>query len=122
VCEHLIRSFSRRNGILGAAIFVPGADLPVLTRNQLRLVLRIAAAYGEKVDAQRLPEIAATIGSGLALRALAREALDLVPVAGWALKGAVAYAGTLALGEAAVRYFELRASTQQQAAASRAAS
>src|SRR5581483_2443590 len=26
VCEHLIQSFSRRNGILGAAVFVPGAD------------------------------------------------------------------------------------------------
>ena len=34
--------------------------------------------------------------------------LDLVPVAGWALKGAVAYAGTKAIGEAAVRYFEER--------------
>ena len=34
--------------------------------------------------------------------------LDLVPVAGWAVKGAVAYAGTKALGEAAVRYFEAR--------------
>jgi hypothetical protein len=31
-----------------------------------------------------------------------------VTVAGWALKGAVAYAGTKAIGEAAVRYFEAR--------------
>jgi uncharacterized protein (DUF697 family) len=40
------------------------------------------------------------------MRALARELLDLVPVAGWAVKGAVAYAGTRALGEAAIRRLE----------------
>ena len=50
-------------------------------------------------------------------RRRAREALDFVPVAGWALKGAVAYAGTRAVGEAARRYFK-----QQRAGASRAAS
>ena len=38
----------------------------------------------------------------------ARELLDFVPVAGWAAKGAIAYTGTKAIGEAAVRYFEAR--------------
>ena len=118
VCEHLIQSFSRRNGLVGAAVFIPGVDLPVLTLNQIRLVLRIGAAYGVEIDQQRLPEIAATLGAGVAFRTLAREALDLIPFAGWALKGAVAYAGTRALGEAAVRYF----ATRQPAAASRGAS
>jgi uncharacterized protein (DUF697 family) len=32
----------------------------------------------------------------------------VVPAAGFAIKGAVAYAGTMAVGEAAVRYFEAR--------------
>jgi len=35
-----------------------------------------------------------------------RPLLASVPVAGWAVKGAVAYGGTRAIGEAAVRYFE----------------
>ena len=108
VCERLIARFSKQAGIVGAAVFVPGADLPVLTLNQLRLVLRIGAAHGVEVDSQRLPEILAVIGSGLAFRALARQALGFVPLAGWALKGAIAYAGTRALGEAAVRYFRAR--------------
>lgn len=103
VCRELISSFSRRNGLVGAAVFIPGADLPVLTLNQLRLVLRIAAAHGLEIDEQRAPEIVATIGGGLAFRALAREALGAVPVAGWAVKGALAYAGTRAVGEAALR-------------------
>jgi uncharacterized protein (DUF697 family) len=105
VCEELIDDFSRKNGILGVAIFVPGADLPVLTLNQLRLVLRIAAAHGVEIDQQRLPEVLGTIAAGYGFRAVARQALGALPVAGWAVKGAVAYAGTRALGEAAVRYF-----------------
>jgi uncharacterized protein (DUF697 family) len=118
VCDQLVESFARRNAIVAAAVFVPGADLPVLTLNQARLVLRIASAYGVEIDAQRLPELLGVLGAGFGLRALAREALDAVPVAGWFLKGAVAYAGTRALGEAARRYF----ARQPQAGASRAAS
>src|SRR5204862_7161481 len=94
---------------VGAAVFVPGADMPVLTLNQIRLVLRIADAHGFEVDRERIPELLAVLGSGFGFRALAREALGAIPVAGWALKGAVAYGGTRALGEAAVRYFERRA-------------
>jgi uncharacterized protein (DUF697 family) len=109
VCEWLIASFSRKNAVLAAAIFVPGADLPALTLNQMRLVLRIAAAHGVEISNDRLPELVAVLGGGLGLRALARELLDFVPGAGWAVKGAVAYAGTRALGEAAVRYFATRA-------------
>jgi len=105
VCRELIRDFSRKNGIVGAAVFVPGADLPVLTLNQVRLVLRLGAAYGVEIDQSRLPEVLAVVGSGFGLRLLAREAVGFVPVAGWVLKGAIAYAGTRALGEAALRYF-----------------
>jgi uncharacterized protein (DUF697 family) len=109
VCEELIRRVSRQNAIVGAAPGVPGADLPVLTLNQIRLVLRIADAYGFEVDAKRVPELFGVIGSGFGFRAVARRALLYVPIAGWAVRGAVAYGGTRALGEAAVRYFERRA-------------
>lgn len=105
LCRELIESFSRRNGIAAVAIFVPGADFPVLTLNQIRLVLRLAAAHGVEVDQQRLPEVLATVAAGFGLRALARQVLGAVPVAGWLVKGGVAYAGTRALGEAAHRYF-----------------
>jgi uncharacterized protein (DUF697 family) len=108
VCEWLIASFSRKNAILAAAVFIPGVDLPVLTLNQMRLVLRIAAAHAVEISNDRLPELVAVLGGGLGLRALARELVDLVPGVGWAVKGAIAYAGTRALGEAAVRYFSAR--------------
>lgn len=105
LCRELIESFSRKNGIAAVAIFVPGADFPVLTLNQLRLVLRLAAAHGVEVDQQRAPEVLATIAAGLGLRAVARQVLGAIPVAGWLVKGGIAYAGTRAVGEAAHRYF-----------------
>ena len=107
VADGLVAAFARRNGIVGAAVFVPGADLPVLALNELRLVLRLEQAYGLEIDPrERLPEIAAVLAAGVGMRALTRELLDLVPVAGWAVKGAVAYAGTRALGEAALLRLE----------------
>jgi uncharacterized protein (DUF697 family) len=108
VCDELIATFSKRNAIVSAAIFVPGVDMPVLTLNQIRLVLRIALAYGEQIDNRRAVELIGVVGAGFGFRAVARELLDLVPVAGWAVKGAIAYSGTKAIGEAAVRYFETR--------------
>jgi uncharacterized protein (DUF697 family) len=80
-----------------------------LTLNQIRLVLRIALAYGQPIDRQRAVELLGVVGAGFGLRTLARELLDVIPFAGWAIKGGVAYAGTRAIGEAAVRYFEARA-------------
>ncbi len=109
VCKHLIASYSKKNAFVGAAVFIPGVDLPVLTLNQIRLVLWIAVAYGEEVDRDRAVELIGVVGAGFGFRAAARELLDFVPVAGWAVKGAVAYTGTRAIGEAAVRYFEARA-------------
>jgi uncharacterized protein (DUF697 family) len=106
VCEEIVRGFARTNGILGAAIFIPGADLPVLTLNQIRMVLRLAAAYGEEIDRERAVELLAVVGAGLGFRAVARQALTLVPGPGWAIKGGVAYAATLTLGQAAIAYFE----------------
>jgi uncharacterized protein (DUF697 family) len=73
------------------------------------MVLRIAHAYGLELDRERAAEILGVIGAGFAFRTVARELLDLVPVAGWAVKGTVAYSGTRAIGEAAVRYSEARA-------------
>jgi uncharacterized protein (DUF697 family) len=111
VAERLIESFARKNGLVAAAVFIPGVDLPVLLRNELRLVLRLQQTYGRNPDPrERLPEVGVTVGAAFALRTVARELLDLVPVAGWALKGAVAYAGTRALGEAALRRLQAGAS------------
>ncbi|HSC91524.1 MAG TPA: hypothetical protein VLB86_07715 [Gaiellaceae bacterium] len=112
VVAGLIERFARMNGMVGAAVFLRGADFPVMTLNQIRMVLRIAHAYGVDVGQERAPEVLATVGSGYALRAVARRALARLAFAGWALRGAVGYGGTRAVGEAARRYFAERAGSR----------
>jgi uncharacterized protein (DUF697 family) len=130
VCDALISSSARRCGIAAAAIFIPGADLPVLLLNQIRMVLRLEQVYGLDADPrERAPELLATIAAGFGFRAVARQLLGVIPVAGWAVQGAVAYAGTRALGEAALKRLETgmpggddaRLSTRPPAGASRGA-
>jgi uncharacterized protein (DUF697 family) len=116
-CTELIESMARKNAVIGFATFIPGADLPILTVNQVRMVLRICAAHGLEVDAQRAPEILGTVGAGMGFRAVAREILGVIPVAGWLVKGALAYAGTRSVGYAAIRYCEARAARPPRAAA-----
>jgi uncharacterized protein (DUF697 family) len=106
VVDQLIRVASRRSGLVGGAVFVPGADLPVLTAAQVRLAARIALAHGKEFDRNRALELLGVVGAGFGFRALARSVVGVVPFAGWALKGAIAYGGTRAVGEAAHRYFE----------------
>jgi uncharacterized protein (DUF697 family) len=105
VVEAIVRHFARQNGVLGVAIFIPGADFPVLTLNQIRMVLRIAAANGEELDRERAFEVLSVVAAGLGFRTLARHLVGAVPGLGWAVKGGVAYGATLALGEAAAAYF-----------------
>jgi uncharacterized protein (DUF697 family) len=126
VADVLVASFSRKCGVVAAAVFIPGADLPVLALHQVRMLLRIEQAYGLDSDPrERAPELLATVVAGLGLRAVARQLVGVVPVAGWAVKGAVAYAGTRALGQAAIARLEIGApggdrATPPPAAASRA--
>ncbi len=105
VVQEIIKRFALQNGVLGVAIFIPGADFPVLTLNQIRMVLRIASAHGERLDRERAFEVLSVIAAGLGFRTVARQLVGLVPGLGWAVKGGVAYAATLALGEAADAYF-----------------
>jgi uncharacterized protein (DUF697 family) len=109
VVDELIRRAARRNALIGATLVLPGADLPVLTLTQVRLLLRIADAYGFELDRERIPEVLAVVAGALGWRSAARSALGLLPLAGWLVKGGVAYAGTRAVGEAARRYFSARA-------------
>jgi uncharacterized protein (DUF697 family) len=105
VCEEIIRNNARQNAVVGA-LPIPGADMPVMTANQARMVLSIAAAYGEELSLDRARELLGVLAAGFGLRALARQAVKLVPVGGWAAGAAIGYTGTVAMGRAAVLYFE----------------
>jgi len=106
VANRVIARTAGQNAVIGAAIFIPGADMPIMTANQIKMILRLSAVYNEEISAKRLYEILAVIGGGFAFRELAKQVLGLVPVAGWAIKGGIGYGGTVAMGQVAKRYFE----------------
>jgi uncharacterized protein (DUF697 family) len=117
-CDHVVLTNATQNGVIGVVVIIPGADMPAMTANQIRMVLKIAHAYGEELGLDRALEILSVVGTGFVLRTLARQALDFVPGFGWAVKGAVGFSGTVALGQAAIAYFEagapLRVSRMQR--------
>ena len=104
-CEEIIRKNARQNAVIGA-LPIPGADMPVMTANQARMVLYIAAAHGEELSMDRAKELLGVLAAGFGLRALSRQVVKLIPVAGWAAAAAIGYAGTVAMGRATVLYFE----------------
>lgn len=101
-----IVSTSVQNAGVGALLFIPGADMPVMTLNQCKMLLQIAAAYGEELSIERLKELAAVVAGGFACRSFARQIVTVVPVGGWAVKAAIGGSGTYAMGRAAVEYYE----------------
>jgi uncharacterized protein (DUF697 family) len=105
VCEEIIRKNARQNAVVGA-LPIPGADMPVMTANQARMVLNIAAAHGEELSLDRARELLGVLAAGFGLRALARQAVKLIPVGGWAAAAVIGYAGTVAMGRATMLYFE----------------
>lgn len=95
-----------QNAGIGLAPIIPGADLPILTLNQAKMVLQIAAAYGMELERDRIKELAAVVGGAYLCRSLARQLVEFVPVLGFAIRSGIAYGGTAAIGYAVIAYFE----------------
>lgn len=90
--------------VLGA--MASAGDIVAITGIQIVLLMHIEAAYGRDPDMQRIWRLLPVIGGGLGWRALARELAGFVPVAGIAIKGAIAYAGTIVVGEGVTFFLE----------------
>ncbi|MBV8196989.1 MAG: hypothetical protein JO263_02550 [Candidatus Eremiobacteraeota bacterium] len=105
--------------VLGIALgaVASAGDMVAITGIQVMLMLHIEAAYGRDPDLQRTWQLLPVIGGGFGWRALARELSGFVPVAGLAIKGAIAYAGTIVVGEGVTFFLEHgHAMTRGQAA------
>ena len=55
--EELVRTASRHNALIALGLIVPGVSMPVLTLNQIRMVLRIARMHGRETDRSLVPEV-----------------------------------------------------------------
>jgi len=89
---------------------IPFIDIPILLGTQVRLVLRLAALYGEQMDSsdakKHARELITTIAGGLGLRYLAQQAAKAVPFGGDFVAGAIAGAATWSIGQVALEYYE----------------
>jgi uncharacterized protein (DUF697 family) len=106
VSNRIITATAAENVVIGVLIFLPGADMPVMTANQVKMILKIAVIHGQDIGLERLKELLVVFGSAVAFRAVARNLSSFIPILGWAVKGGIAYTGTVALGKTAIKYFE----------------
>jgi|GEM_PF-344952 len=85
---------------------IPMADILVLTPIQMAMVASIGHFHGVEVTAERATELMGVMGAGVGLREAARQLVKLVPGYGMAVSASIAFAGTVALGEAANVWFK----------------
>lgn len=95
-----------QNAAVGFVPILPGADMPVMTLNQMKMTLQIATAYGQPVDKERIKEMAAVVGGAFFCRHIVRSITKAVPAIGWVASGAMGFAATEAMGRALLEYFE----------------
>jgi uncharacterized protein (DUF697 family) len=87
---------------LGA--FISAGDMMAITGIQMMLMLQIRATFGKDPDVAQMWELLPIVGGGFGWRALARELSGFIPVGGILIKSAIAYAGTVVVGEGATFY------------------
>ena len=89
--------------VLGA--FASAGDMMAITGIQMTLLLNVGATYGRDPDLSAMWELLPIVGGGFGWRALARELSGFIPVGGVFIKAAIAYAGTVVVGEGAQYYY-----------------
>ena len=98
----------------GFAEIVPALDIPfnvadmiILTKNQALMVYKLGLALGLPTRWQaHVAELGSVVGAGFLWRQIARQLVGLIPVWGMVPKVAVAYAGTYAVGEAILYWYQ----------------
>ena len=95
------------NAGIGLLPVVPaGADLPLMTLNQAKMVLQIAAAYGYPMTADRAAEIVTVVATAFLSRGLARTITRVIPPFKVVASTGIGYAATMVLGTAMIEYYE----------------
>ena len=92
--------------LITSPIPIPFTSFGPLVLIQSGLVLSIARIYGYKITTRRAKELIATFGAGFGARTLFQQLVTKVPGPGWVLGTAIAVATTVAMGYAAVLWFD----------------
>ncbi len=98
-----------------ALIPIPLADIIPLLAIQTGLILNIARIYGYEITLARSKELIAAFGLGFIARTVQRQLSKFLGVPGWLLSAAVAGGATVAMGYAAMLWFERGERPSQEA-------
>jgi uncharacterized protein (DUF697 family) len=90
--------------VLGAV--ASAGDTVAITGIQIILMMQIGLTYGRDPDVHDIWELLPVVGGGFGWRMLSRELSGFIPMAGIAIKGAIAYAGTIVVGEGVTFYYQ----------------
>ncbi len=117
VVERIVHAIARENALFALATALPNvvpnlielpwafgefaSDTAFLTANQVRMAFLIAGACGKEIGfSHQKAEVLSIVAGAFGWRALARELAGKIPLGGGLIpKGAIAYAGTYAVGK-----------------------
>ncbi len=104
----LVSSIPAEAPIIGpvAGLFAVPGETVILTANQIRLAMRIAAIYGAEIDFfARMAELWPILAGAFGWKTFARTVCGFIPVAGPAIKASIAFGGSYVVGTAAKKYY-----------------
>lgn len=111
IAAQFVQKFSNASFLVGVTP-LPGMDVVILLPIQIAEVIMIAYLSGNEVDAKAAREFIVSLGAvflfGFGLRFVAQQGtklLNVVPGAGSAISGGIAYSGTYSIGKAAIAYY-----------------
>ena len=109
-----VRSCAVQNSAIGLVHLIPGADLPLMTLNQMKMLLRIASIYGHELDFLQLAQGLGVGAFAFVSRAGARSALRALPALAQLIRASVALGSTCTMGWALIAYYEHAAASSAQ--------
>lgn len=95
----VISSCVMTNAATGAFVFLKGADTPVMLAAQVGMLFELSSIFGKSFSPERGYEVAAIIASGYLFRTVTRLLVPFAPHLEFAVKAAVAAAGSFAMGK-----------------------
>ncbi|HEY5894684.1 MAG TPA: hypothetical protein VIT91_15795 [Chthoniobacterales bacterium] len=108
IAQTLVKAATAISAAVGAQP-IPLADMPILTTLQSAMVAGIIYISGGDLNLRSAVKFIGALGVNVALavalRETARSTAKLLPGWGYAISGAVAAAGTIAMGRAAIGFF-----------------
>lgn len=105
ISKHIINATSLENAGVGALRIVPGIDIALLTLNQARMLLQLAAIYGYEIGSARILEIVVLALSSIGLRYISRNIKEKSSVPNFIIDAGFGLLATQVVGCVAKEYF-----------------